>query len=188
MPAHHRGVHPPPAMQGCLLTSHASPRASIPRIAETCRLGWRAASSGLHREHRRSALVPRSIHPRELSAARGSPAGDQRTSRKPPRREEGNFLGLFLIDRADGDPHWVYLGFHNWCHHIRLSPQGHRQPPPYLATHTQTQWSSGGTCVSHIESCLAFIPSRRPSRALLCVVTPSRLLKSESLRESWVTP
>lgn len=35
MPARHQGAHPPPMMQGCLLTCHTSPGASVPRIAKT---------------------------------------------------------------------------------------------------------------------------------------------------------
>ena len=68
-------------------------------------------------------------------------AEDQRECYKLPSKKNDYFLGLFLIDRADVDPHFVYLGFHNLVSPYETGTPGRSQPS------VETPCRPGGVCV-----------------------------------------
>lgn len=95
-------------------------------------------------------------------------AEDQRECYKLPSKKNDNFLGLFLIDRADVDPYFIYLGFHNLVSPCETSTQGHNQPS------METPWGDGGVCV-----CPANIHSKKtPSWTLLCIGHTEQTIKT----------
>ena len=105
-------------------------------------------------------------------------AEDQKECYKLPRNKNDNFLGLFLIDSADVDPHWVYVGFHNL-----VSPREIVTPGTQSALHADILERWRDSCVSHIQSCLTFIPRRPLAAPCSALVTLSRILKSQNLRQ-----
>lgn len=121
----------------------ARPGASVPSIQKPRRnlAAWLVEAPGHLSHDGNNALLQQCFRPMGLPGSTRFPAEDRKVSYKLRSKRKNNFLGLFLIDRADVDPHWVCLGCHNLCQHVRSSPRGHNQPS------VQTPWSSGGICV-----------------------------------------
>lgn len=99
-------------------------------------------------------------------------AEDQRECYKLPSKKNDNFLGLFLIDRADVNPHSIYLGFHNL-----VSPRETSTPGTQSDLHGDTLEERRGLCVSYIQSCLTFTPKKTPSWTLLCLGRTEQTIK-----------
>lgn len=118
-------------IQRCLLICHGKAREpAFPALIKPC---WNPPAWSSRRPQvvsinsnvNKTLLPPSVFIPMEDVLEHMVPrAEDQRECYKLPSKKNDNFLGLFLIDRADVDPHFVYLGFHNLVSPCETSTPG----------------------------------------------------------------